>query len=284
MYTEVALTSLELSTILYENRGPLIRAFRKLINYWKYGHVKIALFGAGGTGKTTLGSFLSGELNPGSTTGNYNLSLETEEKSLKGDYVSTLVIPGGQERRIITDWPEIYSMLAEGEINGVINVVSWGHHSFTEFNYKETKYYDDIARNSGHDITKEEFISAYLEIQRNNEIKITKELVPHLKVAKKNIWMVTVVTKQDLWWNERKRVANHYQDGEYNEIIRSISQNLGEKNFVHEYTSAATIMSNFKTNDGDLLIPTAAGYDQNLQYPNLTRLFNVINTSIERSE
>jgi len=284
MYVEVALTALELSTILYEHRGPLSRAFSKLINYWKLGHVKIAVFGLGGTGKTTLGDVLSGKMIPGTDTGKYELSYETDEVPVKGEYVSTLIIPGGQERFITTDWPKIYRMLAEGRSCGVINVVSWGHNAFPAVNYKESKYFEEISEKLEREPTKKEFINAYLETQRENELNILSELIPHISVAKKRVWMVTIVTKQDLWWKDRKKVRQYYEDGPYNKKIQELAKAIGANNFSHEYVSAALVMSNFKTNDGEVLIPTAEGYDQNLQYPNLINLLNVINSSIERSE
>src|SRR5690348_877080 len=131
MYIEVGLGALEIGKALYEHRGPLTNAIAKIINYVRLGKVRMIVFGLGGTGKTTLGELLKGDLKAGAEAKKYDLSLRTEEVSIKGKFVASLIIPGGQERRIINDWPALFQQLAAGESKGIINVVSYGHHSFT---------------------------------------------------------------------------------------------------------------------------------------------------------
>src|SRR5438105_3279631 len=82
---------------LYENREKLRPAFRKLRYWLSHGRLRVPIFGAGGTGKTTLGQFLSGTFTPGSGLGDYRESLPIEEFRLKEDIVCTLIVPPGQE-------------------------------------------------------------------------------------------------------------------------------------------------------------------------------------------
>ena len=40
--------------------------------------------------------------------------------------------------------------------------------------------------------------------------------------------------KQQMWWNEKEKVKNHYLAGEYNELIREIELSKGQQHFHHE--------------------------------------------------
>lgn len=280
MYIEAAATALEVGKLIFDNRSPLKKGLRKLKSFLKNGRVRIAVFGLGGIGKTTLGDLLSGKMVSGIPTGGYKLSYRTDEVSIKGDHIASLIVPGGQQRRIDNDWPGIYRMLADGKSKGIINVVAWGYHSFTEIGYKETKYYGALTKSLARQASKEEFLSYYTNIKRKEEIENIKELVPHLKIAKEKVWMITLVTKQDLWWGERVQVKAHYDSGEYADVIQNLASARGQQNFAHELISASLVMSNLQTNDGEVLVPTAAGYDQNLQYANLSNLLSVVNSFI----
>jgi hypothetical protein len=275
--TEIALVGVE---ALWKHRSILSGRLRKLRSYIKHGHVRIAVFGLGGTGKTTLGDLLSGQYTPGSKAKAYKLSLKTEEVTPKGDFVSTLFIPGGQDRNISGDWPALYQSLASGKTRGVVNVVAWGHHSFTDISYKETKYFKNLPKNSPSRASKEAFVRYYLETKRKEELFQAQELLPYLKTAKNKVWMVTLVTKQDLWWKERTQASDFYKSGEYGSLIKELTAFRGHERFRHEYVSAALVLNNLQTNDGEVLVPTAEGYDQNIQYANLAQLVEVIHTFI----
>jgi len=107
-------------------------------------------------------------------------------------------------------------------------------------------------------------------------------LMPRLCDAKANIWMITLVTKQDLWWNQRTSVKDHYMKGEYNQFIEQIIHQRGRQNFVHEYLSTSLVISNFVTAQNELLKPTVAGYDQNIQFANLQQLNETIDNFVEK--
>src|SRR4051794_31087924 len=96
---------------LYEKREKIKPAWKKM-RYWiRHGHLMVPIFGAGGTGKTTLGHFLSGSFTPGTGIGPYKVSLPIEEFKLKGDIVCSLIVPPGQEKFKHT-WKALYNGLA----------------------------------------------------------------------------------------------------------------------------------------------------------------------------
>ncbi|MDX6692982.1 MAG: hypothetical protein QOF02_585 [Blastocatellia bacterium] len=255
----------------FEHRNKLMPALRK-VRYWlTHGKLQVAIFGPGGTGKTTVGQFLAGQLNLGVNTGTYKQSIEMEKYALKGDLVCKLLVPPGQPRRTIETWPALYRSLSKGTSGGVINVVSWGHHSFLEASYAETEYFKP-------GMTKDEFLAAYLEACRKRELKIIEDLTPRLLDAPGKIWMITLVTKQDLWWNERLKVQQYYAEGEYNNFIERIKHERGAQHFSHEYLSASLVINNLTTDAGELLAPTTGGYDQNIQYVHLQQLLENVNS------
>ena len=113
-------------------------------------------------------------------------------------------------------------------------------------------------------------------VDRAEELAILKELAPHLIASKRKLWMLTLVTKQDLWWPKRNETMKHYHDGEYSDRIKTILGKRSRALFRHELAFASLVISNFTTGAGEKLTPNAAGYDQKLQVESLRRLFETI--------
>lgn len=269
LYVEPSL-ALSLTELALEKRKSFLPLARR-IKYWlKRGRLRIAIFGPGGTGKTTLGHFLAGNFEVGQASAAYTESFEVETFKLKGDLVCNLIVPPGQELREY-HWTDLYRDLAAGRSGGVINVVSWGYHSIQELSYRDTKYFK-----AG--MTKDQFFKTYLQDRRAREEEIINNLTPRLIDAKGRVWMITLVTKQDLWWNQRNAVSKHYTEGAYNECIQRIMNKRGENNFAHEYLSTSLIISNLVTGSGEELARTVSGYGQPTQLANSTKLAETINS------
>ncbi len=126
-------------------------------------------------------------------------------------------------------------------------------------------------------MTIEHFVSTYTEKQRITEIDLLKTLAHSLLLAdKKKVIFITLVTKQDLWWNNRYSVQNCYQQGDYNRKIQEIEAQLGKNNFVHEYISLSLVTENFRSGNGEILAPVVEGYEQKIQVENLYQLLHFI--------
>jgi GTPase SAR1 family protein len=225
------------------------------------GKLQIAIFGPGGVGKTTMCSFLAGQLDPLSPK-TYKESVGCETFNL-GPLWGSLLVPPGQKRRRVYHWADLFDGMERGSVAGLMNVVSWGYQSLAESDPQG----DEPFR-----------LDRYLASKREEELQIIDDLVPRLRDAKRRIWMVTVVTKQDLWWNERHAVRSHYMDGEYDKRIRSVLRERGERNFRHEYVSVAPLMLNFCSADGKTLAPTTGGYDDNTKSAHQRHLLELIDT------
>lgn len=254
---------------IWKNRNAILQSARRIYSRLRHGKISIAVFGPGGTGKTTLSKLLTEDFRWQARSTAYKESVDVERVALPGNFACDLLIAPGQERRRPTTWSALYRELGRSKSCGVINVVSWGLHSMGVFNYQEHKLYKQ-------DMTIGDFVHEYAAECRQQELEVIRELAPRMEDVAGKLWMITLVTKQDLWWNERQQVLNHYQ-GEYDSYVAAIRQKRGDRNFRHEYLSASLVMSNLFTENREILVPTTEGYDETIQLGHLHRLVETIN-------
>jgi hypothetical protein len=91
-------------------------------------------------------------------------------------------------------------------ISGVINIVAYGYHEY------------DIDVNKV--ITNNKINTEYQKRHLQLEIDLLQEWAPYLK----DEWIITVVSKADLWWNINKQVLKHYSQGPYQEALEILNQ------------------------------------------------------------
>lgn len=245
--------------------------FKRLFKRLKDGELAIAIFGAGGTGKSTLGKYLSGKLENSQLSSGYQESISIEKYTLDSNVIGSVIVVPGQERRQ-DSWDDLLRTISQGKVSLIINVVSWGYHSFGAFSYQQSPLYQ-----SG--MTNQEFLEVYTEERRKREIQVLKAIAPYLSVTdsrKRKILFITLVTKQDIWWNERLKIQDYYKNGEYENQIQAIRNKLGSSNFTHEYCSTSLVVENFVSGTNELLLPTTQGYDERLKFANLRNFLNVI--------
>lgn len=254
----------------------LFPTFKRIFNLLKNGELKIAIFGAGGTGKSTLGKLLSGEFELSGLLQTYQESISIEQYKLESNKIGSVIVAPGQKRREDT-WDDLLRTLVGGKIKLIIHVVSWGYHSFGEFSYTQHRLYQ-----SG--MTLEEFLREYAAVCRNRELDVLRRIEPHLSIAdQRKTIVITLVSKQDLWWNNRLEVNKHYVEGAYEQLIQNIRNQRGANNFIHEYRSTSLVMENFLSGDNELLIPTTQGYDQRLKVANFRYFLNAIKSLFQIS-
>lgn len=276
MAVELFIEGVEVAAAVWENRTALRRALTRLWNRLRHGNLQIAVFGAGGVGKSTLGQILTGEASADDLPAGYSESLVLEKYPLEGDLVCSLLVPPGQERRREErSRVDLLGSLAAGKSFGVINVVSYGYHSFAELGFEKHKLYRK-------GMIPKDFMGVYLPERRREEIRVLDALKPYLLTAHARIWMVTLVTKQDLWWAQRAEVNDYYTSGEYAAHLEDIVRQRGAQNFVHRLVSASLLWNNFKDHDGTVLATTTAGYEQSVRAANLKRALNVIHDLCEQ--
>ncbi len=234
----------------------------------------IVIFGAGGNGKTSLAYTLNQEELDNL---NYKETHNTEQLKMNSDIWGHFLVAPGQERRIERYWADLLTKISTGKIAGVINVVSYGYHSVDIGNksFKDTSYFNADRIDN--------FLDDFLKEKRREEIRYLKKIAEHIKTAPNKVWMLTLVNKQDLWWNKQKEVENFYKNGEYNAIIEDIVSSRGTNHFLHEYISCSLFSCNFQIGS-DFTKRTVEGYDEPLRRANYNNFVENLNSLLRNGE
>lgn len=256
--------------LLYDQRVKLASVWKRLRRWIKRGNEKILVVGPGGAGKSTLGKILANGPGVYEAPSAYRESITTEKLDLPGDIAATLLVAPGQALRRRRTWPALLRDLTTGRSCGIINVVAYGYHSFEgELSYKELPAFEK-------GMTAKQFTARYIMEKQRAELDVLRELQAYLVSAPGRIWFLTVVTKQDLWWDDRRAVQRHYESGEYGGVIDEIEKLRGSHGFVHEYISASLVMQNLLSGRGEILADTTGGYDEVIQSANLQAVFETV--------
>jgi hypothetical protein len=255
----------------WKHRKGLTRFWLKFSRRFTEGRCDVAIFGAGGAGKSRLGNRLTIRGKEAEPAPTYHEDLRPVPKHWADRPGNIIVLPGQKERHHF--WADEFGKLSRRK--GIVNVVSWGMHAFSQESWQKNSSYI-----SG--MTLDEFMSSYERTCQEREISFLEEMKPHLFAASGDFWMVTLVAKQDLWWAKRDNVERYYTTGAYSQIISEIQGRRGWR-FQHEYVSAALEMDNWVTASGELLAPIAVGYDLRHYMSNLDNLFRVFDSMISWS-
>ncbi len=235
----------------------------------------ILILGPGGTGKTTFARFLSGELDwLQDTTGQYTESVGLEHFALSDDPDVEVVVAPGQDYRRPSTWPELLSQVAAGAYRGVVLMNAYGYHTFSTPSYQNHRLYKG---------SKPDFLREYYADRRSDEIRVLKQLAPHLSICSKRVWLLSVVAKQDLWGSQQREVEEHYLRGDYAAELQRISQTLGNRSFRYEWGFLSLIIRNLETMASERLQSNEAGYDMRQMTDSLRRLLTVV-TGLKRWE
>ncbi len=170
----------------------------KLKTFWKK-KKRIIVLGSTGAGKTQFIDSMQ-QLIP-------QLILNTQRTAFPLDRVLSLA----GELFEITDTPGQSSHRsrrmdairdAMKDADGVINVVSYGYHEW------------DVSADEA--ITKQGTAKLqFLKDHREIETTAAAEWADLLSSGLKNPWLITLVSKADLWWDQRDDVKRHYESGSY---------------------------------------------------------------------
>ena len=113
------------------------------------------------------------------------------------------------------------AMKLRGGIAGIINVVSYGYHESRVMPKPQITADGKVE-------------DAFLIKQRQLELEMLSEWTPLLGGTDSANWLITVVTKADLWWQQRIDVMKHYETGAY---FQSLGEAQALKPVVLEYSS-----------------------------------------------
>lgn len=162
-------------------------------------------------------------------------------------------VPPGQDIYHQRNWGQLFNSLQDSSRAIVINLVCWGFHSLEK---------DEVPRVP-------EFVAGvtpqakelFLQNKRQLELTTSQKIIQPFSNFQHPLHMITLVTKQDLWWKDRHVVQTFYENGEYSRQIQSIYLAKGQANFTHHFSSVSFGQINFNTADRQQLFETSAGYD-----------------------
>jgi hypothetical protein len=281
-----AVTAAELARKLAEGSGAL-RRYVERFKYWaQYGDAKIAIVGASGTGKTKLAKIMTADQDPFHLEPVYKTSLNEEELHLPADVPGQVYVVPGQidyvestrqfNMRYGGHWNSMLRRIENDEFLGVIHVVSYGFHSFSDYSsYKE----HDIGQGK----TPAQFMEEYSTFRRRAEIAVLRLVLGSLAKIKRSTWLITVVSKQDLWWTGKAAVRKFYEQGEYSRFVRETQTQLRSRNvdLQHEIIPVSLIISNMHTLS-EFLILNSSGYDTDFHILYIENLLNSLTSLISK--
>ena len=259
----------------------------------RHGRTRIAVFGIGGSGKTTLGRLLAGE-RPWEELASYAPSLIQEKYRREDDFFCRVVVPPGQQlggaqgasAHELTDiplgWRDVLREVERGGHWAIVHVVSDGH----------------AALQAGVKLERESPqgpvaapVDAVLEAARAQELEAMRQLRERVDLPKgaPRLRMLTLVAKQDLWWPARARVEAHYAapSGAYASHVAGLRQRLGSGHFEHRYEAASLARVNLREVEADgtggrTLVETAAGYDGAIEQTYRKRMLAAVEWLVEK--
>lgn len=168
---------------------------------------RVLLLGATGTGKSNFLQSLSVERPDPIPRASRTVFPEPHVLTIKGSHPYRFIdTPGDTSMKDARIDSIRESLSARGGISGVINVVSYGYHEYQVTKGKVLLPDGSVDPN-------------YLAKHRQLELDQLDEWTPLLGSPLTMKWLMTVVTKADLWWDQREDAMQHYQAGTYHERL-----------------------------------------------------------------
>ena len=232
----------------------------------------ILFLGAGGVGKSTFAKRLLAE-EPGP---DYEESFNTERYLVPGrdDSEVEVVVPPGQTQRREATWNSVLADVGVSRYRGILLFNCYGHHSLGVPSYRNTR----LFREGPPGLPPADFLSAYAASRREEELEVLRQLAEAVRGVSRRTWLLTVVTKQDLWWPEAEDAQAFYRNGPYATVTDDLSAAVDPAVFRHETVFCSLLIRRMETESGELLRPNAAGYDQVAQAESLGRLLRTFDS------
>src|SRR5262249_21895684 len=142
--------------------------------------------------------------------------------------------------------------IGTGRFRGIILLAAYGFDTLGQIAIEDHKLYKG---------NKDEFMEAYLVDRRRDELGVLRQLLPHIAVNQEKLWVFSLIAKQDLWYDNNRKVESYYRDGEYGQELKNMISHQDSKRFRHELCFASLVISNFTTARGECLQKNLAGYD-----------------------
>lgn len=173
----------------------------------------IVVLGSTGVGKTNFLNSLRAASGIVDAIPGYTRTIASEQIRVRiSDRPFIVIDTPGQLSRQSERLNAVRDALSHGSLR-VINVVSYGYHEYA------TEATEALDSRSAPRLS-------FLERHRQTEISAMSEWLTLVSDRTRTKWVITVVTKADLWWKKHAEVVRWYESDEYNRILTSIDSNL----------------------------------------------------------
>ena len=270
-----AVTAASLAQTLAGSSSSVRRHAIRIWNYIRHGSAVVPIFGAGGSGKSTISRLLSGT-DPLDFAFAYDESWSIEREALTGTIPGHILVSPGQLERKDRNWPALLAEITAGRSPIIFNVVSFGYHSFSVPSFTELDQYEDGQ-------TPSQFVEVFSAHRRELENQLLAELLAGIRHVDHPLCLVTVVNKQDLWWDTQPEVRSSYESGDYGKQLQSFIAEVGGRGIQHEFIPISSVVTNFVTPNGEMLKCTCAGYDQATHLRHLHAFFSKVDTVMQEA-
>lgn len=169
-------------------------------NYYFRKPIRVVVFGCSGTGKSQFIQSLRNEA-------------YKEQERTRLILPCRIILEDGYKLEII-DTPGHQSLekarrdmcmdLVRKKVKGIINIVNFG--------YSETDQIDD---NQVFKVGTNEVKAEYLRDNQKRELQQIEEWISFVDKKTKIKWVVTLINKADIWYNNKTNVFEYYENGEY---------------------------------------------------------------------
>jgi energy-coupling factor transporter ATP-binding protein EcfA2 len=177
------------------------------INYLIKENRVILLFGTSGSGKTQFIKSLNNSVEQALRTH----KTKRHKIPIKNMPLKFIDTPGHTEY-VNQRRKEIDKIINKG-VEGIINIVSYGYNDQEELS--DFKVFDVNGKLS----------QGYLSDNRHKDIMQLKEWLP--RISNKNVkWIVNLITKADIWWDDLPNAEHYYTKGDYGKQFKRHKENM----------------------------------------------------------
>jgi energy-coupling factor transporter ATP-binding protein EcfA2 len=213
---------------------------------------RVMLLGSTGAGKSQFLDSVADVLPPPRPASARTEFVNIRRFDLNGVLIDFIDTPGQLEHRPRRD--EALKQALKLDLKGVINFVSYGYHEYG-VPANEVIYNGRVR-------------SSYLQEHRQREIDLLTEWAPLMGAE----WILTVVTKADIWYDDQQEALAHYAQGEYFKQLRNAYPTAH-----HVVRGYSSISARFYDS-----IPGAESFDDRIRTSLRAEIFRALGEAITR--